>query len=259
MPEIHNPYERGMHILQWLIVLLIGITSIACALAAAGYIALWPILPAVGLIMLLACSLAALWVQQRWTMRRASEFLNSDRPFIRWTYTLDEWLPIQQAEEEEQAAGLVPLFGMALLLGLAGLLVGLLALAEGEMDDWLNPVVSPIIGALIGALIGGSIVVANWLGSRNRRGYDTPGIVALGRDELLYDGDYFRANGTMTYIEHVELTRDNPPLLIVRFYKPVIRGDSEHEWQIIVPARLYDRVQAILPRIRIGHYSSEYD
>jgi hypothetical protein len=202
-----------------------------------------------GLILLIIWALG--WSQ----IKKIEDFLASNRPLIRWTYTPEEWEELKKAKwEEEKGDWKIQLGCLTFLFGLAGLLAGLLiAASESSFDPYTSIgelILGGLSGAAIGAGAGGAIGLAvaggNYLAARKAYHQPTPGQVALSPTEIYANDQYFKANGGT--IESVEFQPETPAQLTIVTYTWYKRPQEE-EWDIFVPPRLIKAVQAIIPQI----------
>jgi hypothetical protein len=271
-PRIPHPYQQGLPALVGLVALTFVIVLVSAIMAALG---MWKS----GVVVLLSMPLALfglilliVWLQGLAQVRQATAFLASDRPLIRWTYTPAEWQEIKEAKWQDEKGDWRVQWGcLTALLGLAGLLAGLF-IASDDISSSLFTLEAAIelatgalggaaIGALAGGVIGALVAGGNYLGARNDYRQRTPGHVALAPKEFyansgnFANSGYFRANGNA--ITRVELTRGNPTILTIVTYTSRVRGPREEEWEIVVPRRLVDEVEAIVPQIVVSGPGSE--
>ena len=139
------------------------------------------------------------WIMGLWQMRQVTQFLASDRPLLRWTYTLPEWEAIKQARQQEDARQLENCLWLpdTSSLPLTGLLTGLLiGLDEGTVEGILGALAGTVIGGGIGAalgmVVGGGNALAAWRAYREAQ----PEQVALGASEIYANESYFKSNGS---------------------------------------------------------------
>jgi hypothetical protein len=227
-----------------------------CAVLATG--ALWLILSltwllvvaliCAGMLAVFLLSMLISWIGGMVKVRRIRDFLASDRPLVRWTYTPPEWRAIREAEwQEEKSDWQIQLGCLSALLGLAGLLAGaLIGLDEGLLEAVAGGLLGGILGAAVGGAIGGAIAGSNYLAGRWEYAQHQPGQVALAQDEIYANGDYFRGNGRSSAVQHAEMLPGSPPTLRIEILAPPRpRMSREQEWQVPVPARLRDDVERI--------------
>jgi hypothetical protein len=82
-------------------------------------------------------------------------------------------------------------------------------------------------------------------------------VLAVG--EFFYGGQYFRASGDRKRIESVEFKRGHPSELVLNTYSWNIRKGMEDEWDISVPPRLSDQVEAIRLPLQAAVSGDPYD
>lgn len=176
------------------------------------------------------------------------EFLNSNRPLLRWTYSAADWQQVKNLNWNEEHQDWKLQWGcLSLLLSTAGGLTGLmLGLGEGLAVILIRSAAGFLIGVGLGLLIGGSVAGGNhlaaWLAYRKAQ----PAQVALAPGEVFTGFDYFRADGRTRFISNVELSRGQPDLLeFTLVFPPRPRMPLEETWVIAVPAKLYDQVDQI--------------
>lgn len=193
-----------------------------------------------------------IWLMGRNQAARAKDFLNSSRPLLRWTYTPAEWRDLQETARRETEGEWKVQFGcMTLLLGAAGVLVGILGEIEGQFSFW--PPMA--IGLLTGGALGGAVVWGNVIVAR-RNYHISSGTVALGKTEICWNGQYFRANGN--HIEDVRFCEAEGYLVIDFYLNEWWRRPSNRytTWEIVTPERLKQEVKAILPSIQSTNQST---
>jgi len=265
-PRIPHPYQQGLPALVGLVALTFVIVLVSAIMAALG---MWKSSVVVLLSMPLALFgliLLIVWLQGLAQVRQATAFLASDRPLIRWTYTPAEWQEIKEAKWQEEKGDWRVQWGcLTAILGLAGLLAGLFIAAddissslftlEAAIELATGALGGAAIGALAGGVIGAVVAGGNYLGARNDYRQPTPGHVALAPKEFYANDGYFTANGNA--ITRVELTRGKPTILTIVTYTSRVRGPREEEWEIVVPRRLVDEVEAIVPHIVVSEPGSD--
>jgi hypothetical protein len=192
-------------------------------------------------------------------VRQIRDFLDSDRPQVRWTYTLEEWDALREsAWQEANQERFLPLGGLAFLLGLAGLLAGGAIGADDarySLDWWeklLEIGVAGLLGALAGAAIGaalGAIVtLGNWQTARQAYRQTQPGAVALSAQEIYALGQY--ANLTDT-LQKVTWETAPPARLLITFTRWQTRRSAE-TWEILVPERVRAQVAAVTQKMKVS-------
>ena len=197
--------------------------------------------------------LLIVWVLGRAKAGRMVAFLGSDRPLVRWTYTEDEWAQIQALRRQEAAGdGRLQLGCLTGLFALVGLLVGGMVGAEEGWGEAIGGGAAGLaLGAGTGALIGGIVAGGNALAGR-WADRDPPDQVALGRDEIMANGDYFRGKGRLRAVRGARLEPGRPATLVVDIWSPKVRGEAEETWVVVVPDRAVEAVRAALPRLAGG-------
>jgi len=265
-PRIPHPYQQGLPALVGVVALTFIVVLVSAIMAALG---VWES----GVVVLLSMPLALfglilliVWLKGLTQVRQAASFLASDRPLIRWTYTPAEWQEIKEAKWQEEKGDWRVQWGcLTAILGLAGLLAGLFIAAddvssslftlEAAIELATGALGGAAIGAIAGGVIGAIVAGGNYLGARNDYRQPTPGHVALAPKEFYANDGYFKANGNA--ITRVELTRGKPAILTIVTYTSRVRGPREEEWEIIVPRRLVDEVEAIVPQIVVSGPGSD--
>jgi hypothetical protein len=111
------------------------------------------------------------------------------------------------------------------------------------------------LGALVGAAIGLAVAGGNYLALRRMHGRSAPGQVALGATEFYANGEYHRANSFI--IRRVDFQRGTPAILTISTYIPRFRRPPEEEWVIVVPRRMVELVQEVVPQIVVSGPDSE--
>lgn len=253
--KARNPHQNTLLALSGPILLFALPTLLAVFLILTGRTDSPWLIPAAigtGLFGIFVLSVIVGWLWGRWQMIRIQDFLDSERDLLRWNYYPEEWREIKEAAwQEKQEAWLLPPGCLAFLFGLIGLIAGGLAgLEEGLEETILWGGGSMIGGALAGALIGGAVTVGNYLAARREYHQVEPDPVVLAPDEIYADGTYFKADGVVRFVKEVELEQGVPTVLrIVAQVPPWPRYPDELEWLIVVPPRLIDEVEAVLPRL----------
>jgi hypothetical protein len=245
-PVIRNPYQSAQYVLWGLVGLFAIPVVIGVVMVMRGT---WPgsVLILISMPFLLFCGIGVItWGMGQIVIRQIEAFLASDRPLLRWTYTPAEWQEIQDrrwAEDKEDWK--LQLGGLTFIFGLVGLLVGLMGMGNG-----LNPFVTTPIGLAFGLSVGVVVAGGSHLAARQAYLGDEPCQVVLAVGEFFYGGQYFRASGDRKRIESVEFKRGHPSELVLNTYSWNIRSSTEDEWDISVPPRLTDQVEAILPSLQ---------
>jgi hypothetical protein len=258
MPEIRNPYQQGMVALWGLIGLFSIPVIIALPMVAFGKWGSVILIPVSSPFLLFCLVQGVVWLMGQTQVKQIQDFLASDRPLLRWTYTQAEWEAIKSGQWEETKGDWKLALGcLTSIFGLVGLLVGILGMASGE----INPFVSTGVGVILGGLIGGVVAGGNYLAARREYLQSDPCQVVLAPTEFFYNGQYFRADGDDSRIERVEYKRGNPSQLILgTYYHPWwMRAREEGEWVIIVPRRVEEQVEAVMQSIRVSQEDADDD
>jgi heme A synthase len=256
--RIPNPYRDGFPALLGLVALTLILAVSGGIMVALGKWEASLMVPVSIPFVLFGLLLLIVWLLGELQRRRIVAFLASDRPLVRWTYTSAEWREIMDVKWEDEKGDWRIMWGcLTGLFGLVGLLVGL-ALAAGE-TSFSPPILDAIIeivpggligmalGALVGAAIGLAVAGGNYLALRRMHGRSAPGQVALGATEFYANGEYFRANGDI--IRGVDFQRGTSAILTISTYMIRFRRPSEEEWVIVVPRRMVELVQEVIPQI----------
>jgi len=194
---------------------------------------------------IVAASLAAGAVRRR----QIADFVASDRPMARWTYTPQESARIRAERWDGERGDWRLQFGcLTGLFGLVGVLVGLLGFLSGE----LNPIVPVAAGVATGAAVGSVVAVADYAGGRAERSLSTPIAVALGVGEFLYDGEYFCERGAEYVIESMHLEDGARPALVIETWSHpwFQRTPREQQWAFPVPPERLDDVRRLVETTR---------
>jgi hypothetical protein len=264
--RIPNPYQDGFPALLGLVALTLILAVSGGIMVALGKWEAGLMVPVSIPFVLFGLLLLIVWLLGELQRRRIVAFLASDRPLVRWTYTSAEWREIMDVKWEDEKGDWRTMWGcLTGLFGLVGLLVGL-ALAAGE-TSFSPPILDAIIeivpggligmalGALVGAAIGLAVAGGNYLALRRMHGRSAPGQVALGATEFYANGEYHRANGYI--IRRVDFQRGTPAILTISTYIPRFRRPPEEEWVIVVPRRMVELVQEVIPQIVVSGPDSE--
>jgi hypothetical protein len=251
-PPTNDPYRRGLIAPLWLTTLALLVTLVAWGVSAVGLTGYIFLVIAVCFLALFGGITLIVWLSGRMQIRRATEFLASDRPLVRWTYSTAEWERLMGTGwEEEGGDWKVQLGCLTVLFAITGALTGVLI---GADEDFVQALLGGAIGLVGGGVVGGVIgaVVAGSQHLAMRRAYtqSEPGEVALGRDEVYVLGNYFKGNGHSSYVRRVTLNRDAPVRLHIEIQLPPrVRGPVEDAWMLPVPPQMVEAVEATLPQM----------
>lgn len=249
-PPIRNPYRRGAIPLIGLTVLFLTITLLIYGLNQVALTeSVWSI---IGLIFTLIFGLITVIIEiiGALQVRRIKNFLASERPLVRWTYSSAEWTQIKDIIWQDQRNDWTIQFGcLTALLALAGLLSGLMVGAEdGFIPALSGGFIGLLAGALAGGIIGALVAGGNHLAAILVRRDDKPQIVALGVNEIYANGQYFKGDGVRSYIQAGNLLRGTPTLLEIQIKMPPrVRMPEEETWQIPVSSAWIQKVEEIIP------------
>lgn len=234
-----HPYERGMIVIAGLTLL-----SLIPVLTGVGLIVTGNQGAGTGLIFIgglltfiFGLSLGLAWRSGRRQVAQIGEFLASDRVAIRWTYDDALWAVVQDRRWAGQQGDHTMQIGcLAALFAIVGLLTGGLVRADQGLGPLLlGALVGAAAGALIGVVVGGTIAGTDRLATALAR-RRAPETVALGRDEVYANGQYFRGDGGATSVRATRIESDGTTVLAVDIEIPARPGTSETEtWEIIVP------------------------
>jgi hypothetical protein len=257
--NISNPFLPGL----WP---LLGITALALLgfLGAAGLV-LVGVMPAGALIPAglpaalfgMVTVIIFLWGQHQ--VGQIRNFLESDRPQVRWTYTQAEWTAMREARWQEAREQLfLPLGCLAFLFGIAGLLVGgalavdQVSSSNLDLEEWLTIALGGVAGALAGGLagglMGGVVTLGNWLAALQSYRQIEPGAVALNEQEIYALGRYVKIDGGSTRLVQVEWERGFPTKLLLTISTAQPRRRREELWDIVVPERVLAQVEPMFPQ-----------
>lgn len=257
-PRIANPHEDGIITGLW-------VGSIFLLWVAAGFGIGWvfdeswsTIIPIIagGLAGFFFLVAVISWIRGTLMRQGIYSLLSSQHLLIHWHYTPDEWRDMREVEWQETKSDWQLQWGcMTLLFMLIGVGVG--AMLGFENRKILEAVYGGLMGAgggiLFGGTVGGAIAGVNYSLARRNHRQMTPGQVAIGRNAFFANGKYFRSNGVTRYIEKVKLdTASEPPELQIVVYHPRPKGSDTQTWVIVVPPRLAEEVEAIIPHINTG-------
>ncbi len=248
----NDPYRRGLIAPLWLTVLALLGTLAALGATVIGLTDAFFLVIAVFFLALFGGITLIVWIWGRGHTRRAAAFLASDRPLVRWTYSTLEWERLKETVwEEEGGDWKVQLGCLTVLFAITGALTGLLIGAdEGVGQAILGSGLGILGGGVIGGVIGGVVAGSQHLAMRRAYSRSEPGEVALGRDEVYALGNYFKGNGTSSYVRRVTLHHDAPVRLHVEIQLlPRVRGPVEEAWMLPVPSHMVEMVERVLPML----------
>jgi hypothetical protein len=257
--NIPNPFWLGL----WP---LLGITALTLAgfLLVGGLVAVGTVpggaLLLAGLPMALfggISILGVLWGEHQ--VRQIRNFLGSERPQVRWTYTVEEWAALRETRwQEAQEGRLLPMGCLAFLLGVAGLFVGgglgarnaSFSVYHGEtlLEIGVGGIAGAVAGSLVGGLIGSVVALGNWQAARQGYRQTQPGEVALSRREIYALGQYVKMDGDSTALKQVDWERGHPTWLLLTLitWRP---RRAEETWEIVVPDRVLAEVEAVVQQM----------
>jgi len=248
----NDPYRRGLIAPLWLTGLALLCTLAAWGVSALGLTGYAFLVIAVCFFVLFGVITLIVWLSGRAQMRRAAEFLASERPLVRWTYSMPEWERLMGTGLEEEGGDWKVQFGcLTVLFAIAGALTGVLIGADESLVQALvNGAIGLVGGGAIGGILGAVVAGSQHLAMRRAYAHSAPGEVALGRDEVYALGNYFKGNGTSSYVRRVTLHHDAPVRLHVEIQLPPrVRGPVEEAWMLPVPPHKIEAIEAVLPEI----------
>ena len=257
--NIRNPFLPGLWPLLGITVLMLigflvvgGLAAIGAAPGGALLLAGLPValFGAISIIVVL-------WGGHQ--VRQIQNFLDSDRPQVRWTYTVEEWAALREARwQEAREDRLLPLGCLAFLLGIAGLLVGGALGASNtpfSAYDWetlleigVAGTVGALVGGFAGGVIGGVMTLGNWQMARQNQRRTEPEEVALSRAEIYASGQYVKMDGNSTELKQVDWERGHPTRLLITTSRWFPRRNEE-TWDIVVPDRVLAQVEAVVQQM----------
>ena len=258
LPNLRNPQRSSLLSLGVMIGLLFVPALVLLGMVSRAdnqVILLIPTIIVAGLLALLVIAWLVAWGQGRRQLGQIKAFLISQRPLLRWRYTPEEWHEIREATWQEQHGDWrVQLGCMTFLFSLVGLLVGgAVGADEGLPEAITYGLTGGLGGLLLGALLGGVIAAGNYLAAWSAYRQTEPGIVALAPHEIYANAQYFRGNGSSTYLKRARLLPAEPgipPRLLVELkVPPKPRAPRDEEWEIVVPSRLVETVKTIMPQL----------
>ncbi|MBN1875284.1 MAG: hypothetical protein JXA33_13735 [Anaerolineae bacterium] len=193
-----------------------------------------------------------IWLMGLAQMRHIADFLASDRIWVSWTYTPEEWESLRRTRyEATQGDWKIALGCLTFIFAVAGALTGVFIGLEEDilaalLDGGRGIIIGAVFGGLLGVIVSGGNALAAWRAFQDT----TPGYVALGASELYANAQYFRENLNLNrYICAVVWDAEDPTTLLYELWVPKVRGGDEETWTIYVPPRMRAAVDAILPRI----------
>jgi len=257
--SLRNPHRRAIVTLSGLVGLALLAALALWGLSLAGRLPGALIWIAVVILVVLFAILVVIWVLGQLEIRRAGDFLESQRPLARWVYGESEWFQLKKARWMEEKDDWKVQFGcLTFLLALAGLLTGLLiGIDQGGAEIIVHGLLGLILGALVGAGLGAFVAGGNLLGAWLDYRQSKPGMVALGRDEIYASDGYFRSDGVRRVIRRATLHRERSTWLEFQLaFPPRVRMPDEEEWIIPVPEAMIEEVERILPLISIQEPSN---
>jgi hypothetical protein len=257
--KISNPFWPGLLPLLGITALaLLGFLGVA-GLVWAGVMPAGALGPAALPMALFGIISVIIFFWGQLQIGKIRDFLNSERPQVRWTYTQAEWDVQQEARWQEAREQLfLPLGCLAFLFGIAGLLVGGALAADQvsssslDLEEWLTIALGGVAGALAGglagALMGGVVTLGNWLAAWQSYRQIEPGAVALNEQEIYALGRYVKIDGGSTRLVQVEWERGFPTKLLLTISTAQPRRRREELWDIVVPERVLAQVEPMFPQ-----------
>ena len=248
----NDPYRRGIIAPLWLTMVALVGTLLAWGVSALGLTGYVFLVIAACFFALFGSITLIVWAWSRTQIRRATEFLASDRPLVRWTYSTLEWERLMGAGlEEEGSDWKVQLGCLTVLFAIAGVLTGVMVGADESLVQALvSGAIGLVGGGIIGGIIGAVVAGSQHLAMRRAYAHSAPGEVALGRDEVYAFGNYFKGNGSTSYVRRVTLHHDAPVRLHIEIQLPPrVRGPVEEAWMLPVPAQMVEAVERAFPQI----------
>ncbi|MCU0241699.1 MAG: hypothetical protein MUF51_04680 [Vicinamibacteria bacterium] len=252
--QIRNPRAGATCSMLGLLALLAFIVVITGALAAFDVVT-WAlaIVPALLFAFFFLVG-SGVWLQGATHVRRIREFLASDRPIVRWTYSPGEWETVRTLRFNESKGDWKLQLGCAsALFALIGLLTGgLIGLEQGAGEGLLGAIIGTAVGLAIGIGLGGSIALGSHLVLRRARANVHAEHVALGPHEYYANGEYFRREGRHRYIESVGFlpaSTDGFIELLMVMWWPRGRGVKRQNLTILVPDRMRASLAAVLAQL----------
>ncbi|MBN2392922.1 MAG: hypothetical protein JXR84_19480 [Anaerolineae bacterium] len=251
----NDPYRRGIIAPLWLTLLALFGTLVALGVSALGLTSYVFLAIAACFLALFGVITLIVWIWGRTHIRRATKFLASDRPFVRWTYSMPEWERLMGTGLEEEGGDWKVQFGcLTILFAIAGALTGVMIGADESFGQaLLGGAIGLLGGGIVGGVIGAVVAGSQHLAMRRAYTRSEPGEVALGRDEVYALGNYFKGNGKSSYVRRVTLHRDAPVRLHIEIQLlPRVRGPVEEAWMLPVPPQMVETAEKVLPMIAIG-------
>ena len=248
----NDPYRRGLIAPLWLTLLALLGTLMAWGVSALGLTSYVFLAISACFLVLFGVITLIVWIWGRTHIRRAAEFLASDRPLVRWTYSPPEWERLMGAGlEEEGGDWKVQLGCLTVLFAITGALTGVMIGADESFGQaLLSGAIGLVGGGVIGGVIGAVVAGSQHLAMRRAYTQSKPGEVVLGHDEVYALGNYFKGNGHSSYVRRVTLHHDAPIRLHIEIQLvPRVRGPVEEAWMLPIPPQMVKAVEAMLPEI----------
>jgi len=240
MKKPKHPYLSGL--LGWSV-----ITLFFCTPALIRLLGFWQDLPLIVLLipgLIFMIILVITWLIGIIELNLATDFLNSERPLIKWTYTKENWLKMKDLELQESLGDpRLAFWALTILFSIVGLLVGLMGI-----DD-INFLVITLIGAAFGMVLGGivslSILITNIIAEREKT--EEPGQVAIGETEILSSNRYVKFRGKYNILKDVTFKKGSPSKLVFAILCWGPRRRRLEKWSILIPSHLEEQVKTLLP------------
>ncbi len=247
--RFRNPHQRAIVTLAGLVIFALLATLAIGGVSFAG--AANPALAWIGFVffVILALMLTIIWLMGLRQARRARNFLQSDRPLLRWTYSTAEWQLIRETIWQGERGDWKIQWGcLTLLLGLAGMLTGvMLGMEGGILDAITQGLIGLALGSLAGGALGALVAGGNFLGARQAYQREEPGQVALGPNEIYFSDDYFAGDGVNAYIQGIAIHHGGPATLEFQLiFPPRPRMPRQEQWVVPVPSRWVEKVEESL-------------
>ncbi|MBN1667126.1 MAG: hypothetical protein JW862_08550 [Anaerolineales bacterium] len=247
-----NPHQRALITIGALMGFSLLTSALSLGLSAFNQISpawTWVSLIVAGIMVLLW---GTIWMLGAIHSRQSAGFLASERPLIRWTYTIGEWQEFKEHIWQQEHADWKVQWGcLTVLLALSGLLAGvMIGLEQGALSILSNGLLGVLAGGLAGFIIGALVAGGNYWGARQAYRDSNPGQVALGVGEIYANGAYFKAASGKRFIRKAQIHPGRPAVLEFELvFPPRPRMPLEEQWLIPVPARSVEQLEAALPEI----------